>query len=235
VPRSLVACLLSCLLGGAAGAEKPAPGPWTKVTEQAGIIVHRRTVATSKLAEFRSRGIIEAPLPTVLAVIRDHSHAKQLNDRNMESRTLERPDAKTEIVYERSSAPWPVSDRDVVLRVDVEYDPSQRQVRILLHGIDYPKKPPVPGVVRMPFLEGHWFLTAEHGGAWTHLEYQMHADPGGMIPESIANSGSKNVPYTTLVGVREQVKKHASADLEREYAAMPEVQAVVAAAANPSP
>lgn len=215
-----------CLFGSLALAD--APAPWVKVHEQAGIVVHRRPPSDSKLSEFRARGVVEAPLPAVLAVLQDHGHAKDWSYRCVASRLLEKPDPHSEIVYERSGAPWPVQDRDVIVRSDETYDAAAHQVRITMKSIDYPKIPPVSGAVRMPFLRGHWTLTVEHDGAWTHVEYQIHADAGGMIPDWLADNGSKMVPHDTLVALRKQVARKVSAALERELAARPEVQAVLA-------
>ncbi len=200
--------------------------------EKDGIVVHGRPIPGSNLHEFRSRGVVEASLPAVLAVINDTAHAREWNYRTVESRVIERPAPRVALVYNRSGAPWPVADRDVVNRCETVFDPGARQVRVTMRNVDLPSVPPVKGVVRIKSLDGHWFLTAIKGGAATHVEYQMHADAGGSIPDWIANSGSKSVPYTTLMAIREQVRKRSSAAVERELAEDPDVKAVLAAAAS---
>jgi len=228
----LPSCLLLLLT---ATAFADGPGPWVKVRDDAGIVVQRRTVPGSQVMEFRARGVVEAPVSAVYAVLQDHAHVKDWQYRSVASRVLEKLDDHSEIVYERSGAPWPVQDRDCVLRSTVTFDAAAHQVRLKWKTIDYPKMPPVDGAVRMPSVSGHWHLTVVNDGGWTQVEYQVQADAGGMIPDWMANSGSKNVPFDTLQALRKQVARRVSAALEREYAAKPEMQAVhaVTVAAKP--
>ena len=230
-----VALLSSLLLLLTASAFADGPGPWQKVRDEAGILVHRRTVPGSQIAEFRARGVIEAPLPAVYAVLQDHAHAKDWQYHSVASRVLEKLDAHSEIVYQRSGAPWPVQDRDCVLRSTETLDDAAHQLRLTWKTVDYPKMPPQDGAVRMPNVTGHWNLTVDHDGEWTQVEYQVQADAGGNIPDWLANRGSKNVPFDTLQSLRKQVARKVSAALEREFAARPEIQALLAASVAAKP
>ena len=48
-------------------------------------------------------------------------------------------------------------------------------VRVEFTSTSHPSWPPQKGVVRMPALQGHWSMWPEHDGAWTRIEYQLHA------------------------------------------------------------
>ena len=114
-------------------------------------------------------------------------------------------DDRTSITYNRTAAPWPVAHRDVVLRGRSEFDADAGVVRIEFESVTHPDMPPVEGVVRMPFLRGHWYLWPEDGGQKTRVEYQVHANPGGQLPEWLANRVSKEIPVKTIQGLRAQV------------------------------
>lgn len=229
--------------GSAAALPPPDPqtgkGPWELVRNDHGITVHRRTVVGSKLHEFRGTAIIEAPIASVLGVLNDSAHRLEWMKEAVANIRIQQPDPYTEVFYSRTRAPWPVADRDVVLRAHTTFDTVARQVRIDISSLEHPLWPPQKGAVRMPFLRGHWYLWPERGGAWTRAEYQIHADPAGLLPDWIINLASKKIPHDTIAGMQQQVKRRRYIEFEERLTKLPEYQAVVdagsAEAAAPSP
>jgi hypothetical protein len=225
------------LLPSDALAVKPADpttgkGPWEQVRNEKGIVIHRRAIAGSPLHEFRGSGVIEAPISAVLGVLNDAERRTEWMKEAAANNRVESVDAINEIFYSRTKAPWPVAHRDVVLRAHTIIDPAAGQVRIELTSQEHPAWPPQKGVVRMPFVRGHWYLWPEHGGAWTRAEYQVHANPGGSLPDWIVNMVSKKIPFETILGMQQQVKRRTYPDFEKKLVALPEYQAVVQAAAK---
>lgn len=209
-------------------------GPWELVRDDDGIVVHRRTVAGSKLHEFRGVGLVQAPLASVLAVLNDAPRRTEWMKEAVANERIEQLGPYGEIFYSRTGAPWPVSDRDVVNLARTTFDPAAHQVRVEFNSVTHPAWPPQKGVVRMPSLHGHWTMTPEHGGAWTRIEYQLHADPGGLLPQWIVDMVSRKIPHDTIVGVREQVKRRHYPELEKELSSRPEYLAVIGAGATAS-
>ena len=207
---------------------KTGKGPWEQVRNEKGIVVHRRTIAGSHLHEFRGVGVIEAPIASVLGVLNDSDHRLEWMKEAAANKRIESVDSYTEIFYSRTKAPWPVSDRDVVLRAKTTIDPAAGQVRIDIESEENPAWPPQKGAVRMPFLRGHWYLWPENGGAHTRAEYQMHANPGGSLPDWIINMVSKKIPFETIAGMQQQVKRRRYPDFEKKLSEVPEYQAVLA-------
>ena len=205
-----------------------AAGVWEKVSNSDGIMVERRAVPGSNLKEFRGRGVIEAPLPRVLAVLQDAPHrAEWMSDCSSSYIVEEDHDKRTQIAYHRTKAPWPVADRDSINRAEIRLDVANRRVVLPFEGIEHPKGPPVKGVVRMPFIRGHWILAPARGGKATEVEYQVHANPGGSLPDWIANLASKKLPQQTLIGLRRQVKFREYPALEAEIMSSPEARQIL--------
>lgn len=193
-------------------------GPWERVGTDDGILVERRTVPGTNLKEFRGRGIVEAPLGRVLAIIRDAPHRCEWMAQCGDDYVVEENEAaRLQISYHRTKAPWPVADRDSINRAELRVDLKKRRVFLPFEAIEHPKVPSVKGVVRMPFLRGHWTLEPVGAGG-TIVEYQVHADPGGNLPEWIANLASKKLPLLTIVGLRKQSKSRTYPDFERQIA-----------------
>ena len=93
------------------------------------------------------------------------------------------------------SAPWPVSDRDLIihLKINIREDGS---MRVILNSLpNY--LPESKDFVRIPYShsEMHMVPIAEN-----HLKvsYWLKVDPGGSIPDWLANMVSAQGPYETF-------------------------------------
>jgi hypothetical protein len=182
-------------------------GGWQPVKQSDGIVVERRSVDGSKLKEFRGQAVVAAPVASILAVFSDVPHATEWMDSCNGSRTVEDLGDVEKVVYNRTHAPWPVADRDAVLHDVAHFDARERRVELDFWSVDDAKAPPVKGVVRMPFLRGHWILWPSADGATTRVEYQVHANPGGSLPDWLVNYASRDLPYKTIEGLRAQVAR----------------------------
>ena len=194
-------------LGIARADEAATAGGWALVSDEHGIVVDRRHIDGSNLMEFRGRGTVEAPIASILAVFNDVDRATEWMDSCNGSRVVEDASDTDKVVYNRTHAPWPVADRDAVLHNVARFDESQRKVELDFWSVDDAKEPPVKGVVRMPFLRGHWILWPSTDGNTTRVEYQVHANPGGALPNWLVNYVSRDLPFKTIEGLRAQVKR----------------------------
>lgn len=205
-------------------------GPWERVSSSDGILVERRTVPGSNLKEFRGHGVVDAPLGRVLAVIRDAPHRCEWMAQCAEDYVIEENEAaRVQISYHRTKAPWPVADRDSINRAELRVDLARHRVFLPFEAISHPKVPPVHGAVRMPFLRGHWILQPVHGGNATDVEYQVHANPGGSLPEWMSNMASKKLPLLTIIGLRKQTKLRSYPAFEAEIAGSQEAKELAVA------
>jgi hypothetical protein len=212
--RASLLLLLATLITPAR-ADEPAAGPWQLIKQSDGVVVDRRAVSGSNLKEFRGRGVINAPVAAILAVFSDVPHATEWMDSCSGSRTVADVSDREMLVYNRTRAPWPVSDRDAVLRNTVTFDEAERAVRLDFWSVADERAPPVAGVVRMPFLRGHWILWPASDGKSTRVEYQVHANPGGRLPDWLVNYVSRDLPFRTITGLRAQVRRRSYPEVER--------------------
>jgi hypothetical protein len=195
------------LLLAATAPSRAAPTDWELVKSSDGIVVDRRAVPGSPLKEFRGRAVIDAPIADILAVFSDVDRATEWMDSCNGARVVDDIDDRHKLVYNRTHAPWPVSDRDAVLHNIVHFDEADRRVELQFWSVQSDKAPPVKGVVRMPFLRGHWKLWPSADGQSTRVEYQVHANPGGALPEWLVNYVSRDLPFKTIEGLRAQTRR----------------------------
>jgi NAD(P)-dependent dehydrogenase (short-subunit alcohol dehydrogenase family) len=190
-----------------AHADASKDGSWQQIKQGDGITVYRHVVEGSPLKEFRGRGTVDAPVAAILAVFNDVPHATEWMDSCNGSRAVADISDSEKVVYNRTHAPWPVSDRDAVLHNVARFDEAERRVELDFWSVDDAKEPPVKGVVRMPYLRGHWILWPSTDGQTTRVEYQVHANPGGALPSWLVNYVSRDLPWKTIEGLRAQVKR----------------------------
>jgi len=195
--RVLLCALLAASTAEAAG--------WEEVARADGIVVHTRDVPGRDLAVFRGTGAVRASIYEVMAVLGDSGRRTEWQHRCAAARTLKRTSEFKRIVYNRTDAPWPVTDRDVVLATHLRVLEPDRVLLVEFRGVSSALQPKVSGVVRMPYLKGHYKLT-KLASARTRVEYQVDADPGGWLPSWLANRANRDLPLKTLRGLRRQVR-----------------------------
>jgi hypothetical protein len=119
-----------------------------------------------------------------------------------EARVLPQPDG-SRLTYNRIASPWPVSDRDVVLR-STRTNLADGSIHIEFRSTEDADLAVPRGVIRMPRLFGSYELTPVEGGA--HVVYTVDSDPGGSLPAWLVRRASKDLPYFTLKKLQERAE-----------------------------
>ncbi len=183
-----------------------AGGKWETITKESGVTVTNRREKNRQFPTFRGTGRVKGNIYDVLATIQDADRNKEWMHQCVGSNLLKQVDDKTRIVYNRTDAPWPVKDRDVTLRAKLDIITPGKEMKIRFRAIKTALKGPVADVVRMPVLEGHWYMVAM-GEDKTLVEYQVNADPAGDLPAWLVEQVSKDLPLHTIRNLRKQVAK----------------------------
>lgn len=178
---------------------------WEPIRQEQGITISRLS-GGGRQPTLRGTVVLEAELAELLAVLGDDPRRTEWMSRCIESRLLEkRPDGST-LVYTRTKGSWPVSDRDSVTESRLTLSPSQDHALIELRAAESPLMRPIPGVVRLPAMEGHYLLDSASPGH-TRVEYQISVQLGGRVPGFVSAFVEKDLPFDTLHALREQVRK----------------------------
>ena len=124
---SLTLLLLLSLAGGEAHA-----GGWTQFLDKNGVRGYTRTVPGSNLVDVRSTIVVPAKIEIVGAVLRDVEGLKRSGSSCIEVRIIEKRDRNHYTFYVAYDFPWPVSDRDAVVKVTTRYDLNKARVDMLI-------------------------------------------------------------------------------------------------------
>ncbi len=174
--------------------------------QEDGITVTKRDVKGRSLPIFRGVAVIDSKITQVLAVMYDVDRHPEWMHRCVGAKLFKRWGDRGFLIYNRTKVPWPASDRDAILRVDVSVNWAKREVILRFKSVESSFMGPVDGVVRMPKLKGFYKLK-EVDGKNTHVEYQVDADPGGWIPSWIATLVTRTLPFGTLRKLRFQARR----------------------------
>jgi len=181
-------------------------GAWRVARTRDGIVAGVLERAGKPLPLLRAEGIVEAGLYHVAAVLKDADNHHRWMPHTSDSALVERVHDFEIIVYNRSAAPWPVSDRDVVVRSVATYYAAHGELHNHFSNVADARRPPLDGVVRMPRLSGLHRLRALDPQR-THVTVEIDADPGGGLPSWLVRLVSDNLAIDTIRALRKRAEE----------------------------
>ena len=182
---------------------------WETVLEAGELLVQRRPYPGSALQEIRGVTRIEAPLNAIMALLKDAGFNREWVYRSGGAEVLKENGYAQAYVYGIVDAPWPMRDRDTVVRFDFEQQIDTRIITITISNFpDFiPASPPL---VRVPDFGGFWQLRPEVDGR-VEVTYQVYGDPGGLIPVWVANYAAVTSVTKTLQKMPDVVDRYRDA------------------------
>ncbi len=206
--RKIFFAILIMITGAAmfASAATASDGEWKLVMDKNGIKAYSRPVEGSGIFEFRAVAVVDAPLEVVGEMLRDVPSTSEWLPYCDKSQMAEMKDRNHFTTYLSLDVPWPLKNRDLVLKTSTEYDLEHgRAVTDLINTTlaSYPEK---DTHIRMPCLTGQYvfeFVTRERTG----IVHTYRADLAGSVPEWMANFATKYNMYNTFQNMKEMFKK----------------------------
>jgi hypothetical protein len=189
---------------------------WETVAESGDLLVRRRPYPGSALREIQGVTHLQASLNEVMALLKDAPFNRHWVYRSGGAKVLEENGYTQAYVYGIVDAPWPMQDRDTVVRFDYHQQPDSGVITIAISN--FPDFLPVdPRFVRVPDFGGYWQLRPEPNGR-VEVTYQVYGDPGGWIPVWVANYAAVTSVTKTLQNMPAAVLRYrgASSDLVKE-------------------
>ena len=186
-------------ISGAKASEK-----WIKINDEEGVEVFSRDVKGTPLVAFRGVTDFDEPMEKIMWVLKDEKRRKDWVARYLKGATLEKRGPFEQVNYQAVTAPWPVSNRDMIYLWKANRLKSG-DVQIELKSIDYPNGPDTVGV-RMKLHFSRFILNKRPNGG-TRVTLEILSDPMGWIPKWVVNMIQKNYPVKFFRALKKQVKK----------------------------
>lgn len=198
-----IVLLLSSLFSFSAYSETTA---WELEKEEKDINlkIFTREIAGSNLKEFKGEMLVKTEMTTIAALLLDGQAAPQWMHQCEKFEVVEQIDELTAVVYFINGAPWPASDRDAVVMTAMSQDPESLVLKAELNVIN-DRLPEDDDYVRIPHMKGFWLFEPKDEGQIL-VTYQVHANPGGSLPNWLANSVVVDTPYYTMSNMLDMLK-----------------------------
>ncbi|MBN8677294.1 MAG: START domain-containing protein [Chitinophagales bacterium] len=184
---------------------------WIFKNEKEGVKVYYRK--TSDVYELKLITSLKVPLSGLVLLLSEVDNYPKWGYKVMESKELNKVSDMETYYYSKLDFPWPLDDRDIIVRSKMEQDPATR--RVTATSIAQPDYLPAnKGVVRMRTAKTTWTLIPGPGG-WTYVEYYIYSDPGGSLPDWLVNMALEVGPRETIKNIRNFIlqEKYQSAKL----------------------
>ena len=176
---------------------------WKLVKEEAGIKVYTKYEKGSDYKAFKAEMQVSCKIENIVEVLKN---SETINSWivNCKGVKLLKTNDDDQYYYIETSLPFPFKNRDMVYHFQY-IKTDDRQVKVTVTGIsDY--IPPKEGIVRLAKANGSWLLTSIDTSR-TAITYQMHVEPGGLIPAWLANPFIVNVPFSTFKELKKIIQK----------------------------
>jgi hypothetical protein len=176
---------------------------WNLVKEEAGIKVYTKIQSGSDYKAFKAEMQVSCKIEDIVEVLKNMNSCNNWVVNCKEVKLL-KTEENEQYYYIETSLPLPFENRDMIYHFQYS-EINSEQVRVIVTGIpEYIQ--PREGIVRMVKTNGSWLLTSVDTET-TVLTYQMHVEPGGLIPAWLANLYIVKVPFSTFKELRNIVQK----------------------------
>lgn len=194
----LVIVLLINGLFSFAGDSGESKSDWVLRKDANNIKVYTRSVAGSEYLEFKSEAYYKCSVSTFVAILQDASSSTKWSYGCGECKILKQDSETDQYQYAVGDAPWPVTDRDMVIH-QVFTRMKDNSVKVTLSSApDFVA--PRADYLRVKKFSGYWYIQPIDNQR-IKVTYQLHAEPSGSIPAWLANSLVIDNPYNSLLNL----------------------------------
>lgn len=170
-----------------------------------GIMIYACKSGDEKFKSLKADFTIEnTSLDELVALLKDVKNYPKWQYNMTTAEILKRESDESIITRSVIDAPWPVENREVIVRYQIIHDPERGEAHIEAKTVtyDYPK---TKGLVRIPFSQAEWIV--KETGSSLQVNYFLRVDPGGSIPAWVVNMSIAEGPYRTFTNLKKELKK----------------------------
>lgn len=181
---------------------------WLLEREKKGVKVFTRKGKWGKLRDSKAEMVLTSTnVDAVVHFITDFDNYPAWMPRCRAAKVLARLNENEFIGYTVVKCPWPLADRDCVVRVKVDRDPATGIV--VISETSEPKYiNRKSDVVRIEQMYATWRIVPNGSGATVTNEYS--SNPGGGIPDWMTNTQSVEQPYEMFTTIQNAIPRSRS-------------------------
>lgn len=178
---------------------------WKLEKQKDGISVYLSAIAGSNFKAVKVECTLTGTYTKLVALLSNVSQFSNWIYNTKRTRLLEKKNPLDFIYYQETHMPWPLSNRDLVIHMQIKTDSLPRFLTI--KGInENDLLPEIPGKVRVPLYKSSWKVTMPSSQT-VKISYMLEVDPGGNLPSWAANSFADKGPFETFSNLAKQLKQ----------------------------
>jgi hypothetical protein len=176
---------------------------WKLKNDKDGVQVYLQSGGSTALKPVKTVTVVTASLSKVAAVLLDVMRTPEWVYGTKLCGILKQESPATLYYYAEISMPWPVKNRDFIIKISMSQQEQTRIITVLAENKpDY--LPVKSNLVRIQHSAGRWTISPLPDGK-VKIEYVLEVDPGGMLPASIVNMFSFDGPFRSFKRLQERV------------------------------
>ena len=173
--------------------------------DQDSIKVYSCNTDQSKFKSIKASFEVNATAPQLVAMVMDISGYNEWQYNTINAKILKRINKQELIYYVEVVAPWPVSNRDLIVHLKIEQDPITKNLVFTANGVpDY--IPVKEGITRVPMSRSKWIVVPLSSDR-LRVEYSMNIDPSGSVPAWMMNMVSAEGPFESFYTLKNKIKE----------------------------
>ena len=178
---------------------------WVLKQDKDGIKVYTKDLENSSFKAVKTVCIIDASLTKLTAVLLDINSSKDWVYATKSCTVIKQASPSELFYYSEVNIPWPVNNRDFIVRLKVAQDAKTKVVTV--EGENKPTLlPEKKNIVRIQQCYSKWIIVPQTNGQ-VKIEYVLQVDPGGLVPAWLINLFATKGPFESFKNLRLQVKK----------------------------
>jgi hypothetical protein len=178
---------------------------WELSKDKNGIKVYTASNSTSKFKSIKVEANVEGTLEKLVNILMDVSNNKNWVYNTRYSYLIRKTSKNDILYYAETSLPWPISNRDMIIRMQFFHDTINKTLKVIATGVpdELPEK---KGLVRIKYFNGLWDVKYNDENKML-INYILTMEPGGSVPAGITNMFISKGPYETFNNLSNALKK----------------------------
>lgn len=177
---------------------------WEYMGEKNGVKLYSMKIPGETLKLYKAVYHVQATLSTVVAFMQDND--SELDIEFYRARELERHGPQMLVTTWRSAFPFPLSDRDFVIRHTFTQDPANKEIAYTLQSLTQ-LIPEDPCCVRVPRMDNSWYIMPKGNNNDVEITWIIDMEVGGFMPYFMVNISQPRVMTEFATHMRDYVKR----------------------------
>ena len=176
---------------------------WKLEKNKNGIKIYSNVPVGESLKQIKVYTTVHSSLSSIVTLLIDVPNYPQWIYNCSESNCLKKINKKEMIYYSVAHVPWPLDNRDLVLKNEISQDEKTK----IVYSVSTPLENIIPkkkGLVRVENMYGKWTVTPLKDGN-VFIEYFLKLDVGGNVPDWIVNLFIEDGPYQSILHFKENL------------------------------